>query len=119
MSSIQLALRHLTSAEAEEVWAAVQTADGSDLADNLAVTIASWWQSPGAPGYALAALASGAPIDAARLAQDVDATLAELEESLRVAYPAGIPDRDPAEPGPGGRESLRWLRSWVDDWSAR
>lgn len=112
MSSIQLALRHLTSEEAEAVWAAVHTPEGSDLADNLAVTIASWWQSPGRTGWALAALASGRPIAASLLLADIDATLTELRWA-KPTHPAPEGETMP------GEATLPWLAEWVRDWERR
>jgi len=44
---------------------------GWEISDATAVTIASWWQSSGSVGYALAALASGAPIDTQELLDDI------------------------------------------------
>lgn len=112
MSRIQLALRHLTTAEAEQAWAAVQTEEGSDLADNLAVTIASWWQSPGTVGRHLAALASGAPVSSDDLIADVEATLAELRQHTPT-HPAPEGEPMPAE------RTLPWLAEWAGEWSWR
>lgn len=102
---LHLHRRHLTTEEVDPVWRAVQTDDGSDLADNLAVTIASWWQSPGRPGRHLAALASGAPVAPDALAEDVSATILEAEALAMTS------DEDLA--------MLRWLGEWVDDWTTR
>ncbi|WP_236973151.1 hypothetical protein, partial [Mycobacterium avium] len=42
-----------------------------------AVTIASWWQSPGGIGKALAAFASGSPVSRQELLDDIAATRTE------------------------------------------
>jgi len=47
---------------------------GWEISDSTAVTIASWWQSPGSVGSAFAALASGAPVVLGDLLDDIRQT---------------------------------------------
>jgi hypothetical protein len=49
-----------------------------EISDACAVTIASWWQSPGTVGRAFARLASTGSVVARDLADDLAATFAEL-----------------------------------------
>lgn len=73
--TIHVRTAHLHLGETE---AAVREASaaGRDIGDAAAVTIASWWQSPGANGRHLAALASGAPVLAEDVINDVAHCLA-------------------------------------------
>lgn len=85
---------HLTTAE---TYAEIRDAQNEEreISDAAAATIASWWQSPGKVGRALAALASGQWVDAGDLLQDI------ITLSRHDAIPA-----DGAE--------LWALESWVD-----
>lgn len=72
MSTIQIKAQHVTSNEAYRQVAARSGIDEID--DAVAVTIASWWQSPSTPGNILAALASGAAVEYDDLVDDIYAT---------------------------------------------
>ena len=54
--------RHLSS---DEAYAMVEERYGkeTEISDACAVTIASWWQAPRGPGYAMAQLASTGTVD--------------------------------------------------------
>ena len=63
----------------EQALAEIDTRHGrGEISDACAVTIASWWQSPGAVGRGFARLASTGAVPADDLAGDVAATLTEL-----------------------------------------
>jgi hypothetical protein len=62
MTTITVRLPHVTTDVAEAEISAVLSTPGPEISDCVAVTIASWWQSPGTVGRHLAALASGAPV---------------------------------------------------------
>lgn len=68
---------------------------GREIQDGTALTIASWWQSPGRVGHVLAQLASSRECDLDALVDDIDATL--RNESMD--------ERD--------REALDCLMSWA------
>lgn len=72
---------HLTSAEVDAVVCPLlgRIGAGADeiIPDNVAVTVASWWQSPRGTGSSLAALASGAEVSPHAVAEDVTDSLAE------------------------------------------
>lgn len=76
MTTIHLPnVRHLSSLD---VFVEVNGNYGvNELSDQAAVTIASWYQSPGREGRALAALASGAPVERDDLIQDVSHVIAQ------------------------------------------
>ena len=82
MTTIQVRTDHLTSrevalqiAEREEMHSkGVPLIDVPEISDAAAVTIASWWQSPGTIGRYLASLASGAPVDHNDLLDDIEAS---------------------------------------------
>lgn len=67
--------RHLME---DEVRAEVSSCYGSprEISDAAAVTIASWWQSPGGTGSVLAALSTGASWDLEDLLDDIASTRA-------------------------------------------
>jgi hypothetical protein len=78
MAKIQIKERH-----SESSWAysdvrfcsePVVVARGQLIRANTAVTIASWWQSPGSVGSVLAGFASGAEVDTDELLEDIEAT---------------------------------------------
>jgi len=72
VSTIQIRAQHTDSSTAT---AQVKARYGVDEVDDaVAVTIASWWQSPGTVGRHLAALASGAPVSYQDLADDIAGT---------------------------------------------
>ncbi len=64
---------------------------GREISDEVAATIASWWQSPGGTGEVLAALSTGAQFDVTELLDDIASTRAwvirhadaQLEPNLR------------------------------------
>lgn len=65
-------VRHIPSSEAMHE---VNTAHGRhEVSDARALTIASWWQSPGSVGHVMAALASGLPVEVEALLDDIAAT---------------------------------------------
>ena len=71
-ATIRVRTTHVTS---EQAYAQVRARSGIDeIDDAVAVTIASWWQSPGTIGRHLAALASGAQVDSDALQDDITAT---------------------------------------------
>jgi hypothetical protein len=95
--TIQIRARHVSS---DEAYAQVTARYGSDEIDPaVAVTIASWWQSPGSVGQHLAAFASGAPVDDVALLDDIAATRREQ------GYPVGMAPRD--------RKALDMLATFV------
>ena len=68
---------HLTSDEAAyEV--ATSYAAGEEISDRAALTVASWWQSPGTVGHVLASLASGRSVQVGALLDDIAATRREI-----------------------------------------
>ena len=73
-----------TQLDGEAVYADVRAVLASDmsteLTDSSAVTIAAWWQSPGAVGRHLATLASGLPVDLEDLLNDIHLSRRELLE---------------------------------------
>lgn len=78
MATVQTTAPILTSAEADRDILAVYAGDvAREVTDSTARTIASWWQSPGRIGRTLAALASGLPVDAGELLDDIHATRQE------------------------------------------
>lgn len=62
---------HLTSEQVHADVRSVLAEAVNEISDATAVTIASWWQSSGTSGSALAALASGAPTDVKALLKDL------------------------------------------------
>jgi hypothetical protein len=74
MATITVQLPHVPSYLADAEISAVLGSPGPEISDCVAVTIASWWQSPGTIGRHLAALASGAPVQYGDLADDIHAT---------------------------------------------
>lgn len=76
MSTVHLPnVRHLTT---DQVHAEVNACHGArEVSDACAVTIASWYASPGVVGRHLAALATGAPVDRDDLVVDLSETLEE------------------------------------------
>lgn len=73
MSTIRVKAHHVSSQEAYSL----TRSERPVLDDATAVTIASWWQSPGRIGSVLAGFASGAPVIAEALLSDVQATINE------------------------------------------
>jgi hypothetical protein len=67
---------HLSEAEALAEVAAQEGRE--EVSDACAVTITSWWQSPGRVGRAFAQLASTGSVRLEALAEDISATFAEL-----------------------------------------
>lgn len=94
MTTVQTTAQHLTSDEAY-----AEVASGEPIGDAAAATIASWWQSPGTIGRHLATLASGLPVDAVALVDDITATYREANET------ASLPQRD--------ADALEALTQWV------
>lgn len=75
MATIQVRAQHLSTTAAV---AECHRAHGvREISDEAAVTIAALWQSPGRTGAALAALASGAPVDTEALSLDISQTISE------------------------------------------
>lgn len=78
MSNIKVTAPIIPSGEAQDdiahVVAGTTLSDDGEITDATARTIASWWQSPGSIGGALAALASGATVDRAALLEDINLT---------------------------------------------
>jgi len=52
-----------------------------EILDSTALTIASWWQSPGSIGRAFAELASTGSVDSDALAADISATYREASNA--------------------------------------
>jgi hypothetical protein len=98
MPTLKVTAEHVTSTRAYEQ---VNARNGIDeIDDAVAVTIASWWQSPGYIGKALAALASGAEVDYHALVEDLSLTLKD----------GGYHDRTmPAS----DRQALDMLGTWL------
>lgn len=72
MAKIKVRASHV---DTNRAYRQVRARHGVDeLDDAVAVTVASWWQSPGSVGRYLAALASGAEVDGAQLADDIAKT---------------------------------------------
>lgn len=72
MATLRVRAEHVSD---EQAYRQVRARHGVDeIDDAVAVTIASWWQSPGTVGRHLAALASGAEVDHADLLDDIAAT---------------------------------------------
>jgi hypothetical protein len=95
MRMVEMRAEHLTSVEvAKQMHKAWN--DGDMISDRVAVTIASWWQSPGTVGRHLAALASGVPVIADDLIEDIANTIDTT------------PDLSPDE-----YRQLFMLRDWV------
>jgi len=69
---IQANVRQLDSSQVEEE--VNQRYGRQEISDACAVTIASWWQSPGRVGRHLATLASGLSVDLEDLLDDISAT---------------------------------------------
>ena len=63
-----------------------------EISDACALTVASWWQSPGRVGRAFAQLASTGSVPLEALADDISATFAELR-SQHHATDLGSADR--------------------------
>lgn len=79
LPTIRVRTAHLTSSE---VYAEVRERYGErEISDAAAATIASWWQAPSNP--ALAALASGCPVTAAAICDDI-------ARERRITAPTGI-----------------------------
>lgn len=74
MNTIQTTEPILSTADAMDDMNAVLAGHASEVSDATARTIASWWQSPGAVGCILAALASGRPVERGDLLDDISAT---------------------------------------------
>lgn len=69
-------MRGLSHMHTEEVEAMCKAREGvEEITDECAVTIASWWQSPGARGQHFAALASGGQADTDGLFSDISYAL--------------------------------------------
>jgi hypothetical protein len=85
MAKITVGLPHVTSAVAEAEIRAVLASEGPEISDCVAVTVASWWQSPGRVGRHLAALASGVPVEYEDLALDVHLTWLDAAPAERRA----------------------------------
>ena len=81
MATIQVKARHVDSDYAERQ-VTLREGGEHEIDDDVAVTIASWWQSPGSVGSALAALASGAPVEYEELADDIYRTRPEASTPL-------------------------------------
>jgi hypothetical protein len=81
MSSATIQVRE-THVSSETAYAAVLKARSAAtrIDGATAVTIASWWQSPGRIGSVLAGFASGAEVARQDLLDDIDATRAEQGE---------------------------------------
>jgi hypothetical protein len=77
MSTIQVRVRHAVSTSAYADVQAVDSQTGPlesrrrEITPESAVAIASWWQSPGSVGSALAAFASGCSVDRGELLNDI------------------------------------------------
>lgn len=74
MAKITISLPHVTTRVADAEISAVIASEGPEISDCVAVTVASWWQSPGSVGRHLAAVASGAPVEYSDLADDIHMT---------------------------------------------
>jgi len=78
MASIQITEPAASSEQARHEILAVALGtiptENGELSDAAAKTIASWWQSSGTVGSALASLASGAAVDRDYLYEDIGAT---------------------------------------------
>lgn len=95
MRGIRVNTRHLMS---DEAYAEVSACHGNrEVSGACAVTIASWWQSPGPVGRVLAAFASGSEVDRSELSEDVSRTI--------------LHEYDSAEPR--DRLALDMLGTWV------
>jgi len=82
VSTIQTSTTHQwTEPEVADHVRAVQSAGDREIADEAAVTIAAWWQSPGTVGHVLAALASGVRVDLDDLLDDIRLTRKEATTS--------------------------------------
>ena len=79
--TIQISARHLYAADVDTEVRAAST-EGREISDACAVTLASYWQSPGTVGYALTALASGAEIGLTELLDDIHRTRQEITNTL-------------------------------------
>ena len=77
MTTIQIRVTHLDTKWVRNEVERILHSDvnPSPLLDSAAVTIASWYQSPGKDSRALAALASGAPADVEDLLREIDGAL--------------------------------------------
>ena len=84
MSTIKIGQpSHLYS---DEAYAMVAERHGKEeITDACAATIASWWQSPGNTGYAMAQLASTGTVDYQELVDDIAAVYPAAEGKDRVA----------------------------------
>lgn len=74
MKKIQVKEKHLSSNAAYVVLASSQE-KGREINDACAVTVASWYQSSGTVGSALAAFASGAEVEIEELQEDLSRTI--------------------------------------------
>lgn len=78
MSSIQIPNEMAPEAQVREELERVERGtidtENGEISDEVAKTIASWWQSSGTVGSALASLASGAAVDRDYLYEDIAAT---------------------------------------------
>jgi hypothetical protein len=79
MATLQVTYPHTTAAVVDAEIAAVYGRDGPEISDVVAVTIASWLQSPGTVGRWMASFASGLPVTYDDLARDI-------YESRRTTY---------------------------------
>ncbi|GAB4988595.1 MULTISPECIES: hypothetical protein [Mycobacterium avium complex (MAC)] len=75
--TIQVSVAHVSEDYARRDIASVYDGGGREIEPATAVTIASWWQSPGGIGKALAAFASGSPVSRQELLDDIAATRTE------------------------------------------
>lgn len=73
-NTIRIRAQHASS---ESTFADVRDVDANgdrEISPESAVTIASWWQSPGSVGSVLAGLASGVEVNRTSLLDDIAAT---------------------------------------------
>lgn len=75
MNTIQVRAQHVSSEYANANVAAVSVMGTGEVEPETAVTVASWYQSPGAIGHVLASFASGAAVDRTELLDDISATV--------------------------------------------
>jgi hypothetical protein len=88
MSTLQVSYPHVTSRIADAEITEVYGSEGPEISDCVAVTIASWWQSPGTIGHVFASFASGQPVEYDDLAEDIYRT--QLSSSLTLRDRQGL-----------------------------
>lgn len=72
--TIRVRASHVSEDQARRDVESVFAGGGREVEPETAVTIASWWQSPGSIGHVLAAFASGAAVSKSDLLDDIAAT---------------------------------------------